>query len=210
MRGVITADVVGSTRIPDEARDLLPKRILELSDELNAICRLKTEIYRGDSFQIVVEDASLAMKIAVLFRAGLRMTPLISSRKSMDARLSVGIGEISYDADNISQSDGSAFVNSGREFDNLKRRRLSIVTPVKQINDELQVSTAFLDDVISHWSVSQSEVMYRSLLMNEKQVVLAEHFSTSQQNIAKRLSSAKENLVRMYLSRVEDLISKQL
>ena len=43
-----------------------------IADELSAIEPLKIEIFRGDSFQMVIDTPENAMKIAVLLRAGLK------------------------------------------------------------------------------------------------------------------------------------------
>ena len=78
------------------------------------------------------------------------------------------------------------------------------------MNAELRVETAFLDDVISHWTRQQSECIYNALLTNAKQYQLASDDNTSRQNVGKKLSAAKERLVRMYLDRVSFLIRERL
>ena len=60
MKGVITADVVGSTQIKTEERGELPKLIRELVSEIDdnyPELRLQVEVSRGDSFQVWVEEA---------------------------------------------------------------------------------------------------------------------------------------------------------
>ena len=78
------------------------------------------------------------------------------------------------------------------------------------MNDELLVSTAFADDVISSWSVSQSQAAYHALLCNTAQKDIAKKLHKSAQNISKLLSAAKVNLVQMYLDRYHNLISNLL
>ena len=58
MKGVITADVVGSTQIKTEERGELPKLIRELVSEIDdhyPELQLRVEVSRGDSFQVWVE-----------------------------------------------------------------------------------------------------------------------------------------------------------
>ena len=207
MKSVITADIVGSTKIPAENRDRLPALIYELADELQVVSPLKVEIFRGDSFQVLVQRPEEALRVAILFRAGLRKSRLLE-KGSIDARMAVGIGEVSYDAEQLSLSDGQAFVFSGREFDELKKRRLSVVTPNEEYNAELLVSTSMIDDIVSHWSRSQSECVYLSLLTGEKQDDLAKTLNTQRQNVGKKLKAAKEQLCKLYLKRVANLISR--
>ena len=210
LKGIITADIVDSTHIETEARGELPQLINKLAIELHEICPVKVEMFRGDSFQVMVEEAEKAPLVAVLLRAGLRKSELRSKSKVIDARMSIGIGKVSYINEKITLSDGEAFILSGREFDELGKRKLSILTPSEDVNAELRVETAFLDDVISHWTRQQSECIYNALLTNAKQYQLASDDNTSRQNVGKKLSAAKERLVRMYLDRVSFLIRERL
>lgn len=210
LKGVITADIIGSTSIDADARGELPELINQLTDELQEVSQIQVEIFRGDSFQVMVQDVEKTPLVAVLLRAGLRKSELRSKTKILDARMAIGIGKVSYINEKITLSDGEAFILSGREFDELGKRKLSILTPSEDVNAELRVETAFLDDVISHWTRQQSECIYNALLTNAKQYQLASDDNTSRQNVGKKLSAAKERLVRMYLDRVSFLIRERL
>ena len=210
MKGVITADVVGSTQIKTEDRGTLPALLRELIREI-AQCRpelkLQVDIFRGDSFQVWVEKPECAPLVALLLRAGLRMSALRAGEQQLDARISVGIGDVAYRDATVSQSDGEAFVLSGRGFDQLgKQQRLMVQTPSETVNEELRVETAFVDDIVSNWSALHSKIMYQALLYETSQGELAEKNGTSQQNVRKRLEKAKVKLIRMYLDRVASLI----
>ena len=206
MKGVITGDVVGSTKINDFGK--LPKLINDLITEISLYCtKCKVEIGRGDSFQVLVEDPKQALLVALLIRAGFRKSSIDLGNKDLDVRLSVGIGEVSYMDEKIGQSNGEAFILSGHGFDNLtKAQRLSVQTFSESINSELKVETAFVDDIVSNWTHLHGEIMYQSLLTDATQCELAKKLGTSQQNICKRLYCAKEKLVRLYLNRFSSLI----
>ena len=210
LKGIITADIIGSTSIDADARGELPELINQLTDELQEVSQIQVEIFRGDSFQVMVQEVEKTPLVAVLLRAGLRKSELRSKTKNLDARMAIGIGKVSYINEKITLSDGEAFILSGREFDELGKRKLSILTPSEDVNAELRVETAFLDDVISHWTRQQSECIYNALLTNAKQYQLASDDNTSRQNVGKKLSAAKERLVRMYLDRVSFLIRERL
>lgn len=206
MKGVITGDVVGSTKINDFGK--LPKLINDLINEISLCCtKCKVEIGRGDSFQVLVEDPKQALLVALLIRAGFRKSSIDLGNKDLDVRLSVGIGEVSYMDEKIGQSNGEAFILSGHGFDNLtKTQRLSVQTFSDSINSELKVETAFIDDIVSNWTHLHGEIMYQSLLTDSTQCELAKKLGTSQQNICKRLCCAKEKLVRLYLNRFSSLV----
>ena len=206
MKGVITGDVVGSTKINEFGK--LPKLINDLITEISLYCaKCKVEISRGDSFQVLVEDPKQALLVALLIRAGFRKSSIDLGNKDLDVRLSVGIGEVSYMDEKIGQSNGEAFILSGHGFDNLtKTQRLSVQTFSESINSELKVETAFVDDIASNWTHLHGEIMYQALLTDSTQCEMAKKLGTSQQNICKRLRCAKEKLVRLYLNRFSSLI----
>lgn len=206
MKGVITGDVVGSTKINEFGK--LPKLINDLINEISLCCtKCKVEISRGDSFQVLVEDPKQALLVALLIRAGFRKSSIDLGNKDLDVRLSVGIGEVSYMDEKIGQSNGEAFILSGHGFDNLtKAQRLSVQTFSESINSELKVETDFVDDIVSNWTHLHGEIMYQALLTDATQCEMAKKLGTSQQNICKRLRCAKEKLVRLYLNRFSSLI----
>ena len=207
IKGVITGDIIESSAIQIKYRDFLLKSIREIADELSVIEPLRIEMFRGDSFQAVIDSPENAMKIAVLLRAGLKGHTPKECKKPWDARLSIGVGTISYHADNTVLSDGEAFQYSGRTLDEMGKRRLVVKTRWADVNEELQVSGAFADEVVSSWSVPQSQAAYQALLYNISQKEIANKFQKSAQNISKLLGAAKVNLVQMYIDRYHKLIS---
>lgn len=205
IKAVITADVVGSTKIDDSKYAEFSVLITNLVEEIEKVCPIKVEISRGDSFQLIVEEAEKSPLVAVLLRSGFRRSSLSDSH-ILDVRASIGVGTVAYMDEKIALSNGEAFVLSGREFDELGKQRLSVLSGSEAVNAELRVETAFVDDIISSWTKQQSDYMFLALLHDVKHGELASLTQTSRQNVAKVLSTAKEKLVRMYLDRVSSLI----
>jgi hypothetical protein len=208
VQAVITGDVVDSTLIKPTWRSLLLPSIHEVADELKELSSLTIEFFRGDSFQIVIDKPEEAVKIAILLRAGLKSKTPQDSEQPWDVRLAVGIGTIDYLSEKIVVSDGEAFRYSGRMLDEIGKRRLVVLTRWDEVNEELNISTAFADDIVSGWSISQAQVAYLSLLQRVSQKEIATNLNKSVQSISKLLSAAKENLIRMYLERYTRLITK--
>ena len=206
MNAVITGDIISSTSIPFEER----KKLLEIFDkivnDLQSLCELKCEIFRGDSFQILVEKAELALEVAVLIRAGLKMNTPENSKIIWDARVAIGVGEIEFIDDKVITSDGEAFKYSGRAFDELIKTNLTIKTRWNNINEELKLSTLFADDIISNWTEIQAFVVYKSLLLKKSKKEIADEKNKSEQNISKISVNAKEKLIRQYINRYYNLI----
>ena len=206
MKCVITSDVVNSTKISAEKRDILLSVLQRIENDLQTICVTNIEVYRGDSFQVLVEDASKGMLCAILIRAGLMC--FAPEEDKWDARLSLGIGDVQYENRRVTMSDGEAFRLSGRTFEEIGKRRLVVTTISEDINEELTLSCAFADDIISGWSKKQAQLMYQVLLKGTPRKELADLHSTSVQNIGKKLRAAKENLIVLFLRRFELLIKK--
>ena len=153
VKGIITGDIVDSTHIPTEFKEEIQKVLKAVVDDFTPSVSLSYEMYRGDSFQFVVDKAEHALSVAIAIRTALKAhTP--KTLEQWDARIAIGIGTVSFNSSSILTSDGEAFQLSGREFDCLGKRRLSIVTPWSDINEELKLSTLFADAIISKWTIS--------------------------------------------------------
>lgn len=206
MKGVITGDIVDSSQIKAQNRGHLLNCLNSMSEELQLISPFRMELFRGDSFQLLVEDASAAMKIAILLRAGLIHSTPDKDEKAWDARISLGIGNVEFLSDSIVTSDGEAFQYSGRQLDEMGKQCLAVKTPWEEANKELELSTAFLDDIIKGWSGKQAGMIYLSLRQDIPKKDVAELIGTSVQNVRNVLATAKENLVKKYLERYSEII----
>ena len=202
MKAVITADIVNSTKIEEANRYLLVDELDNIIQDLKRLSSLRCEMYRGDSFQVLVDDVKYCLEIADLIRLGLKKSNLLKNGK-LDARMAIGVGEVSYEHEQVILSDGEAFRLSGRTFDKLNKRRLLIATNINDVDEPLNVMLAFIDELLKGLSYTQSKYLYDSLLYNMSQMELANVYNTSQPNIAKHLKSAKENLFRLFFDFAE-------
>lgn len=210
IKGVITGDIVKSGDILPHQRPALLDAMQAIAHDLEILSPLKMELFRGDSFQIAFEDPSQALTAAVLVRAGLKCKTRGDIRKPWDARIAVGVGRVSYEAENIAVSDGEVFQLSGHGLDGIGKRRLVVKTGWENVNAEFEVSTAFADDIISGWSFSQAQAVYPALLYNNSQKDIAQQLNKSAQNISKLLAAAKESLIMDYLERFHFVITENL
>ena len=210
IRGVITGDVIGSSNIKPENRSLLLDCLNAMKDELISISPFKMEIFRGDSFQLLVEQPEKTIELAILLRAGLKHHTPSKKEGIWDAKVSVGIGTVNFISDEIITSDGEAFQYSGRLFDKMGKQRLMVKTPWSNVDEELSVSTPFADDIITRWSIKQAGMVYLSLMKNQSRKDLAELAGTSAQNVSDILSTAREALIRKYIERCIKIITPRL
>lgn len=211
IKAVITGDIVQSTHTNVTDRDRLLNVIKETIKALENESLLRYDIYRGDSFQIELSSPQWALRGALLVRAALLKNSPDYLR--WDARISVGLGKVEYESLNrVAESDGEAFWYSGRELDALgKTKRLVLKTAWDEINDEFKVSTAFVDDIVSQWTIAQADVMYEWLLDEQiTQREIAQKLHKTPQAVSKALASAKASLIGLYLDRYQQCLSNYL
>lgn len=148
---VITGDII-------ESRKNAPESWLErLKEVLSDFGQEKTnwEIYRGDSFQLILSKKE-SMEAVLLLKSAMKSI-------GVDVRMAIGLGEIDYKSPKVSESNGSAFVNSGRKLESLKKETLGIQTPNEKFNQRYNVILNLLDFIIDSWQPTTAEVVFTAL-----------------------------------------------
>lgn len=155
MTSIITGDVINSQKFSPHIW------LQKLKLELDSVGKnpLTWEIYRGDSFQAEVTDPSRALLTAIKIKAA------IKSIKEMDVRLAIGVGDKTYEASKITESNGSAFVYSGETFESLvkSKQNLAITTPSIKLNQEMNLLFRFALIVMDNWTANSAKVVYLAL-----------------------------------------------
>lgn len=161
------------------------------------------EIYRGDSFQLktTVENA---IEICFLIKASVKMNKLL------DVRLAVGIGDIKYSADKITESNGDAFIHSGECFENLKKNTIGIKTPSDEFNKIYNLVLQLFSSTADNWSPVSSEIIKYSLEHPEfNQNQIAEELKKSQSSISEALKRGGydelKNLINIYKEKIKEI-----
>lgn len=203
---IITGDIVDSTKLNLAERDIMINALQAIPEILSPFVKISMEIFRGDSFQVQIPKTEIAAKAAIAIRAWLRSQVELSGREPLDARLAIGIGGTDYESESLSMSDGEAFRLSGRLLDKMQKARLAVATPWPPVNEELRLSTAFVDDIISSWTQNQSKIMLLRLQTSKSHIELSQTLEISRQMVDKSLKSSKEELIESYIDRFEKII----
>ncbi|MBI9033928.1 MAG: hypothetical protein JEZ03_05600 [Bacteroidales bacterium] len=214
---VITGDLVKSRKISDSDWDITLNTIKEAFKEIKNLHlheEDRFEIYRGDSFQAIIADPAKALRMAILIRAKIkgikfeRSETKSHSLSSCDARISIGIGEISKRSNKVIESTGEAFYNSGPEMDLMKKNneRLRIKSPWESINDEFVVSLQLADAIVTKWPNVQAQLSYDYLLEKRTQKDLAEKYNKTQTAISKNFRTSSVKKIEQLILRYESLI----
>jgi len=152
MTSIITGDIINSRKVTDQQAWLVPlKKLLSTYGKSP-----KTwEIFRGDSFQLEVEDPTLS------FLAAIRIKAAIRSVKGLDVRMAIGIGKKTYVASRISESNGEAFVNSGEKFEELKKlkQRLAIKSPLAVSDTQLNLMISLASIAMNTCSATSAQLI---------------------------------------------------
>lgn len=211
---VITGDIVASSQL--EARHKNAQNEV-LKDAFNEIRKVDTasnslpsfHIFRGDSFQGLMNQPKNALEAAIQIRARLRKSQPEEVNNNWDARIAIGTGSVDYLPENVTEGDGEAYRNSGPVLDNLKGNfRLAIQTPDKELNDEFKALCALTDAVIAKWTPSQAEVIIM-LLKGYTPKKMSEKLNISQTAIHYRIKGASWFAIERLLQRYKQVISHQ-
>ena len=180
MVAVITGDIIQSRKTSIEI--WLPK----LKAVLNGYGKTPNdwEIFRGDSFQLVTTPEQ-ALYVSMVIKAELK------KMDNINVRMGIGIGEMDFKTNNVTESNGSAFVHSGSCFDGLKKQTLAIETPWEDWNKTFLVMIDLATLTIDRWSDKTAEVMAEKL----------KNPSMSQKEIAEKLNKKGQGNISESLKR---------
>ncbi|URM38918.1 SatD family protein [Flavobacterium anhuiense] len=200
MTSVITADIIGSRQQSEHWVNNLKKILAPLGNTPS-----QWEIYRGDEFQIEVINPEDALLTAILIKAQLRAI-------KSDARMSIGFGDKTHNAERISESNGSAFIHSGELFETLKKQKVTLALRTgstdfdEKFNLMLQLALTFMDS----WLVQSAEFVALAIenptLSQEE---LGQKLGINQAAVSRRQKRAQFDLV-MNLDRYFRTQIKQL
>ncbi|WP_269235129.1 hypothetical protein [Flavobacterium flavigenum] len=187
MTSIITGDIIGSRQQKSEhwVEDL--KKILVPFGETPS----QWEVYRGDEFQIEVKNPEEALLTAILIKAHLRAI-------KSDARMSIGFGDKTHNAEKISESNGSAFINSGELFETLKKQKVTLAMRTgndetdEKLNLMMQLALTFMDS----WLVQSAEfvaVAIENPALSQEE--LGQKLGINQAAVSRRQKRAQFDLV---------------
>jgi hypothetical protein len=188
MEAVITGDIVNSQKV--NSKKWL--RALEVAIGEDFKNQQKWEIFRGDEFQYYIEDAREVFLIILKLKSQLKMI------KGLDIRMSVGFGKRDLAMKKVSISNGSAFVNSGRNFENLKKEKINLIVNSgnKNFDNDLNLIFRWASETMDNWTPPVAETVYELLIdKNLTQEELAKKLNITQSSVSQRFKRANFDLI---------------
>lgn len=178
MIAILTGDIINSRE--GKAQDWLKflKKVLSQYGEQNK----DWEIFRGDSFQLLV-PAEKAIIASLHIKAAVKTTSI------QDVRIGIGLGKQSHRANTIKESNGTAFVNSGESFESLKKQTLAVKSGYLDWDDTLNLILILAMLTADAWSSAVAHTICTSLEHPEKnQKQIAQLLDKSQSSISEALN----------------------
>ena len=199
---VITGDVINSSALSTVARKKMQRELDSfVKNTKGSWSDLVMQQYRGDSIQaILTTSRSLALRIGLLLQSR-----LMSSKFGI--RISIGIGEISFQSGNIITSDGSAFRASGPYLDAMKKSGeiISVAGTSDEFTAEWQTHSSSLNYIIQDWTPQQAEAVDLQL-MGLTQQQMARKLKITQPSVHQRLQGAGWPVIQKIVERFESVI----
>jgi SatD family (SatD) len=199
---VITGDIIASSKLSPLKRKKLQNRLNVFIKKINKdYPDFKAEQFRGDSLQgLLTKNKTAALRTALSMYCFL-------AAEGFKIRQSIGIGEISFNSNNVVTSDGAAFRLSGQNIDELKKRNelMAIASEDKSFSEEWQVHSASLNFLLERLSSAQAEALYLQL-QNTRQEDIARALHISQPSVHQRLQAAGWTVINRMLQRFESTV----
>ncbi len=187
MIAIITGDIINSQK--SDVETWLPK-LKELLGSWSAAPE-NWEVYRGDEIQ-------LKCSVDEVFHKALLLKSLIRSFENLDVRLAIGIGNEVFQSEKITESNGSAYVNSGRLLTDIKSqgRTLAIQTENEKVNRDLNILFKWASIDFDNWTAATAEIIHQLLRNSElTQDELAKELNITQSSVSQRLKRANFDLI---------------
>ncbi|WP_027124802.1 hypothetical protein [Gelidibacter mesophilus] len=205
MTSILTGDIIKSRSIKN------PELWLSTLREALAACAqndAQWEIYRGDSFQLELEDIAESLKAAIYIKA------CIKTIKGLDVRIAIGIGVKTFSGKSIVESNGEAFQFSGETLENLKKEKvnLKIKTTNQKFDQEVNLYFKLALAIMDDWTPNSAEIV--KLHMEQPQALqeeLGKHIGINQNAVSGRQKRAHMDLImqleQLYRQKITQLLA---
>lgn len=188
MIAIITGDIINSQKSDTELWLPELKNLLGLWSSTPE----NWEIYRGDEFQ-------LKCNVDEVFRKAMLIKSLIKTFENLDVRIAIGIGNEVFLSEKITESNGSAYVNSGRLLTEIKTqgKTLVIQTENDKVNRDLNILFKWAAIDFDNWTAATAEIIYQLLSNSDlTQDELAKTLNITQSSVSQRLKRANFDLIQ--------------
>lgn len=160
MIAVIKGDIIASRKIVQQDKWQVPLKLL-----LSKWGRSPRnwELVWGDFFQIEISSLESVIRFVFELKSLMKSLDIFPESKTMspvDVRLAIGIGDKTFSAKRIAESNGSAFIHAGEKFDLLKREgvTMGIQSDWPDFDEEMNLYLKLVGLFMDKWSISSAQI----------------------------------------------------
>lgn len=201
---VITGDIVKSSKLSLDKHKLLVKVMKSCSKEISKVfpgaLKYEPELFRGDSWQVLIQKPELAFSIALFYRAYLKAKMQLDS---IDARMAVSIGTVDFIESSF--GIGDAYKISGNALDKKGKRKFKFVSDILPDSNVLDLIIQNTDFISARWTSKQSKIALLAL-QNSSQKTIASKLRISQQAVSKQVDAAGWFIVADNIAYFKDIV----
>ncbi len=197
---VITGDIVKYSNLPVKLRKNLEPLLHQCGEQLGRHFADELAspliVFRGDSWQLVLNTPKAALRIALYLRTLLIAASNDKNKQRLDTRLAIGVGAIDFLPNKKNTSGGGiAFVLSGRKLDEIKPGSGMGISIDHKDSHVLfkawDVIVQLIDALARDWTPSQAIAISWALLnLTQKDIAAKYSPPITQQGVAKHLNTA--------------------
>jgi hypothetical protein len=169
---VITGDIIRSSKFSVEQREEIRQTLGQSIKNLSQTGRFQkalpfpVQVFRGDSWQALITDPALAVRMALYIRASLKAD---LPKFKVNTRMSIGVGRI-HRMDTF--GDGEAYILSGKGLDGITQKSKSQVVFLMEeglpnqsmIEPAVMAILPAIDFISSSWTAKQALAVKGALL----------------------------------------------
>ena len=225
-KAVISGDIVASTSLSVDGRELVEHAVKELIKELSDKFDTYTRTIKGDYLECVIPNPADALRVALAIKSFVKSIPVdetpqyktnkrVKLFKTHGIRLAIGYGELSRYNPDKGIIDGEAIYLSGRtinEYSTYNKERVVIKNTLffnshdHALNRQIEPLIALLDVLIGKATSKQCRVLYLKL-MDNKEDTIASKLDISQSVVNQHSTSIGWNAIEKAVTFFSELIS---
>jgi hypothetical protein len=215
LRAVLTGDIINSSGLDPRERQTLfaafPKISALLRDRYPAEIGYEISNFRGDGWQLVIDQPRKALEISLFIRTYIRFA---ITDKNIDSRIAIGIGGVDFiPAENVSAGYGSAYTLSGHLLEALPaHQRMALGFPIDDpslTHAAASILVELMDSLITAWRASQCQAIFWAL-QGLTQTQIAERWlpaPITQPSVSNNLNRSSWPTIRKSLVFFEELLN---
>ena len=215
---VITGDVIRSSRFVGVHRRKLHDAMTDADKALRQAfkddVKLPVDIFRGDSWQCLVQDPVHGVRVGLFYRAALKAS---MDDNETDTRLAIAVGQVDFvPEERVSGGDGDAYRLSGQLMETMAHNaRMNFGFAGKENTTEIKaiaVMLCLMDALARQWTSRQANAVCGAL-RNLSQKEIAETRwprPITQQAVAQHLDRAGWHAIHQGLRFLEETLKQYL